>query len=93
MEVVWLPRANGNLVRIRSYISDFNPAAADRMATRILQVVKLIAEHPLVGRLGGVGDARCLPVPGTPYLIYYRIRGQHVEIIRIRHGMQQRLQP
>jgi toxin ParE1/3/4 len=66
------------------YIFDFNPRAAERMAEALFDAGKSLGSLPLRGR----------PVRGTamrelvsvhPYMIRYRIVGDDVVILRIRH--------
>ncbi|MBK9169933.1 MAG: type II toxin-antitoxin system RelE/ParE family toxin [Bryobacterales bacterium] len=44
--------------------------------------------HPGIGRPGRVPTTRELVVPGTPYLIPYRVHDRQVELIGIFHGRQ-----
>jgi toxin ParE1/3/4 len=68
------------------YIARDNPAAADRVLTRIEQAVAHLAEHPASGRAGRVPGTRELVVSGTPYIIPYRVRKDSVEILRVFHA-------
>lgn len=86
MKVVWTRRAGENLDREKAYIAERNPAAARRTAIRILTAIDRLARHPNLGRPGRVPDTRELVVPGTPYLVPYRVRGDAVQILRIFHG-------
>jgi plasmid stabilization system protein ParE len=61
----------------RAHISEEDPDAAGRVAARILGAVDRLSEHPGIGRPGRV--------PGTPYLIPYRVRDSVIEILRIFH--------
>jgi addiction module RelE/StbE family toxin len=81
--------ALADLVRIRSYVGAFNPAAANRMASRLLAVAEDLAEHPLIGRATGRGRRELTIVP--PYVLVYRVDGAHVRVLRIWHGAQDRL--
>jgi len=44
--------------------------------------------HGPLGRPGRVSGTRELVVPGTPYVIPYRLQGQRIEIIAVFHGRQ-----
>ena len=88
MTVVWSPRAVEHLTHLRSYIARDNPKAANRVATALLNAVELLAELPNLGRPGRVAGTRELVVPGTPYVIPYRIRGDRLEVIAVFHGRQ-----
>jgi len=86
--VVWSLRAIGHLGALRAYIARENPAAAARTATALLAAVDCLAELPNLGRPGRVSGSRELVVPGTRYVIPYRVRGEHLEIIAVFHGRQ-----
>ena len=88
MTVVWSPRAIGHLAALRDYIARENPGAAARTAATLLAAVDRLAELPNLGRPGRVSGTRELVVPGTRYVIPYRVRGEGLEIIAVFHGRQ-----
>ena len=86
MTVVWSARAVGHLEHLRARIARDRPGAAAQVAATILGTVELLAEHPGLGRPGRVPGTRELVVPGTPYLIPYRVRGDRLETLAVFHG-------
>ena len=88
MTVVWSPRAIGHLADLRVYVARENPDAAARTAAILLSAVDRVAAVPNLGRPGRVAGTRELVVPGTPYVIPYRVRGERLEIIAVFHGRQ-----
>ena len=88
MNIVWSPRAIEHLKHLRAYIAQDNPKAANRVAAAQLEAVERLAELPNLGRPGRVAGTRDLVVPGTPYVIPYRLRGDRLEIIAVFHGRQ-----
>jgi toxin ParE1/3/4 len=88
--VVWSPRAIGHLADLRAYIASENRDAAARAATTVLAAVDRLAVLPSLGRPGRISGTRELVVPGTRYLIPYRVRGERLEIIAVFHGRQSR---
>ena len=88
MTIVWSPRAIEHLAHLRAYIARDNPKAANRIASALLEAVERLAEPPGLGRPGRVAGTRELVVPGTPYLIPYRLRGDRLEVIAVFHGRQ-----
>jgi plasmid stabilization system protein ParE len=51
-----------------------------------LATANLLRDQPGLGRPGRIRGTRELIVPGTPYLIPYRVRRHHLEIIAVFHG-------
>ena len=88
MIIVWSPRAIDNLAPLRSYIARDNPKVADQIAATLLDAVERLAELPNLGRPGRVTGTRELVVPGTRYVIPYRLRGDRLEVIAVFHGPQ-----
>ncbi len=88
MTIVWSPRAIAHLAHLRAYIAQDSPSAAGRIGAALLGAVEGLSELPSLGRPGRVAGTRELVVPGSPYVIPYRLRGGHLEIIAIFHGRQ-----
>ena len=88
MTIVWSPRAIEHLAHLRGYIAHDNPNAANQIASALLEAVERLAELPNLGRPGRVAGTRELVVPGTPYVIPYRLRGDRLEVIAVFHGRQ-----
>ena len=88
MQVRWSAAALADLQRIRSYIADFNPWAASRLAVQVLAAAESLERLPRRGRLGLEPGSREL-VAVYPYVIVYRVTDV-VEISRVWHGAQSR---
>ncbi|CAN5881466.1 type II toxin-antitoxin system mRNA interferase toxin, RelE/StbE family [soil metagenome] len=88
MIIIWSPRAIEHLAHLRSYIARDNPNAANRIAGLLLDAVERLAVLPNLGRPGRVAGTRELVVPGTPYVIPYKLRGARLEVIAMFHGRQ-----
>lgn len=89
MTVVWSPRAIRHLAALRAYIARDNPDAAAGVALALLAAVERLAEVPNLGRPGRLAGTRELVVPGTPYLIPYRVGPERLEISAVFHARQQ----
>lgn len=84
MNIEWSPEANQDLIALRAYIAEKNPAGARRIAMRILHVVEdLLPANPHMGRPGRVPGTRELVIPQTSYIVPYRVRGHTVQILRV----------
>lgn len=90
IEIIWSPLALARLQEIRAYVALDKPDAAERLATRIVAVVEALRNHPHLGRAGTEPGIRELIIGGTPYVVFYRVRGQRVIISTIWHGAQRK---
>ena len=88
MRIVWSRRAIRHLTNVRDYIAQNSPDGAAEVAARILQSVELLTTHPNLGTQGRIAGTRELVVPGTPYIIPYRVHRNRVELIAVFHGRQ-----
>lgn len=88
MRIKWLREAADDLTEIRHFIAEDNPHAAQRIAELILNTLSYLMDHPEIGRPGRVPGTRELVIPGTPYLVPYRVRNAVIEILAVLHGAQ-----
>jgi toxin ParE1/3/4 len=86
VRVKWLQVALANLDAEADYIAEDNPAAADRLVQKIFRATNLLAKNPAIGRPGRVPGTRELIIPGTPYIVPYRVRANALEILRVFHA-------
>jgi toxin ParE1/3/4 len=83
--VVWTFGAIADLEEIRSYIGTFNPRAAQNTAGRLISAGNSLVDFPDRGRPVTGTNLRELTV-AYPYIIRYRVDGDEVVILRVRHG-------
>lgn len=92
-EIVWLPGASRDIVRLRNFITSSNPRAAQRAAKRIVEGVKILQENPEAGvPVEGLFDYRDLMLTfgAGEYIIRYRQESMsRVVIIRVRHSKEE----
>jgi len=87
MNVIWSPEAIQDLISLRAYIAEDNPAAAQRVSLRIIQMIEeLLPDNPQMGRPGRVPGTRELVIARTPYIVPYRVTGNTLQILRVYHG-------
>ncbi len=82
--VVWTAEARTSLAGVSAYVEQFNPLAAQRLATKIVAAADSLADHPERGRRIRTGVRELTIV--YPYLIRYEVRDDAVMILRVRHG-------
>jgi toxin ParE1/3/4 len=86
VRIRWLRRAILDLDEVEAFVARDNPAAATELVAEILQAVSLLRDQPGIGRSGRVPQTRELVVPGTPYLVPYRVVDGTIQILRVYHG-------
>ena len=82
--IVWTDDAVSHLESIFTYVAAFDPAAATRLAARLIEVADSLAEFSDRGRDAGRGLREMTTV--WPYILRYRVEGDTVIILRVRHG-------
>jgi toxin ParE1/3/4 len=81
--------ARADLDSIALYVSSHYPAIAPQVERRIHLVIAHIAEWPEAApRVSQRTGVRVMPVGRYPYRIYYRVAGDIIEILRVRHTAQ-----
>lgn len=88
VRINWTREALGQIDLIRAYIGQFDPAAADRLATRLIGAGESLRDFPHRGRTGREGTRELAIIP--PYVVIYEVRGNAVNVLSIKHGAQQR---
>ena len=86
MRVVWLDRAEADLVSIAEYIAENDPEAAWDVVSAIQDAARMLAEHPRIGRLGRVRGTRELVIGGLPYILPYQVAGIELRILAVLHA-------
>lgn len=86
MILVWSPTARAHLGYVEAFIAEDNSPAAAKTAERILDAVERLLDFPASGRPGKLPHTRELVVPGTPFFLPYRVKGEVVEILGVIHG-------
>ena len=89
MKIVWSAEAVEDLVSLRAYIAEDNPAAASRTVRHIIEnIEQLLPDNPRIGRAGRVPGTRELVIPRSPYIVPYRLQRTTIQILRVYHGAQ-----
>ena len=85
MRIRYTPRAFADREAIFEYIDRRNPRAAREMKVfikkRINDLQYFSESYPLIEER----DARALFLGRYPYIVYYRVRGDEISILHIRH--------
>jgi len=81
--------ANEDLAALVRFIANDNPQAAGRFGLALIEKLKLLCEHPNLGRMVPErADPHLREIMHPPYRIVYRVREreQLVEVLRFWHG-------
>ena len=83
-----LPSALADLERLVSFLRDSDPAAASDTPSLIFSGLKILADHPLIGRPVGINQRELVIFRGrTGYLAQYnyKLSSDEVLVAAIRH--------
>jgi toxin ParE1/3/4 len=86
-KVIWSAGALEEIALIQFYIAQFDPDAAERVASRLIAAGESLSTFPRKGRIVR-GEVRRLSLI-WPYVLDYEINRGNVEILRVRHGARQ----
>jgi toxin ParE1/3/4 len=93
MNVVYAPRALRDLESIAAYLVERNPAGAINVLGAIKSSIDTLSFFPQIGRLVDNAGHRRVPVLRYPYLVFYRIAGDELLILHIRHTSRRPIDP
>jgi len=85
MKLRYTSRAFAERERIFSYLDERCPQAARRIIGRIVGRIRALEHNPYSGRRTDRGDLYTFWVAATTYRDFYRIDGEEVIIVHIRH--------
>jgi toxin ParE1/3/4 len=93
MNVVYAPRALRDLESVAAYLVERNPAGAINVLGAIKSSIDTLSFFPQIGRLVDNAGHRRVPVLRYPYLIFYRVAGDELLILHIRHTSRRPIDP
>jgi len=85
VKIRYTRRALAHLAEIRAYIEQNRPGAAKAVGESIRAAVSHLVQFPEAGRLGRVDGTRELVIPRLPFIVAYRIKDDHVDVLAILH--------
>ena len=88
-EIVWLPGAVKDVARLREFIQEKNPAAAQHAASRIKEATLKLKDNPELGKPAEeVLPFRDMLVPfgNGNYVIRYHADALRIVVVRVRHS-------
>jgi plasmid stabilization system protein ParE len=93
MNIIYAPRALHDLHDIAAYLHERHSSGMRRVLAAIRSSIDTLEFFPKIGRLSNdVGHHR-LPVLHYPYVVFYRISGEEILILHIRHTSREPFDP
>jgi toxin ParE1/3/4 len=86
--IIWSVSAQRDLAKIDLYYQGISADFADRIGRSALAAARFLAGNPMAGPAVEGTNKRKWIVSGTPYLIFYRLDGDRLRIVRVRHMAQ-----
>lgn len=86
LELLASPKAVEDLGDIWEWIANDNPGAADCTLVELHRTFRLLAETPEMGRVRDEVIPGIRSFPKGRHVIFYRVRGETLEIVRVLHG-------
>jgi toxin ParE1/3/4 len=92
MRVIIREVAYDDLDRIYAWIAKDRPRSADSAIDRILESAERLGRFPYMGHVGKVPGTYEWVVPGSPYIVVYKINtdDDEVSVVAVFHGAQDR---
>jgi toxin ParE1/3/4 len=84
--ILWSKQASDQLADAYDFVVEDNPSAAEKQLEMILRAVEQLVDFPKMGRPGRVNGTRELVIPGTAYIVAYRLHDATVRILALLHG-------
>ena len=95
MKLAFSREARGDLVRLRSFVARHDPAAAQRVARRLIQGIERLIRHPRLGNRVAVAPGQAAPEEirdwlVADYAVRYLIANDRIIVLRVWHGKERR---
>ncbi|WP_375458286.1 type II toxin-antitoxin system RelE/ParE family toxin [uncultured Enterovirga sp.] len=85
MKLRLTPRARQDRLRIFDYLVAQSESGASSVMSALQRTFEVIEQFPEGGRRTDGRPIRCLTVSSYPYVVFYRVRVNMIEVIHIRH--------
>lgn len=95
MKLAFSREARGDVVRLRAFIAEHDPTAAERAARRLIQGIERLVRHPRLGKRVDIAPDQIAPeeirdwLVGD-YVIRYLIANDRIIVLRLWHGKENR---
>jgi addiction module RelE/StbE family toxin len=86
VKIRWTTIAANDLKAAYEYVREESVVHADKLVARILSGIEMLERYPQLGREGRLEGTQELAITGTPFIVFYRIRRNQVEILGVLHA-------
>jgi toxin ParE1/3/4 len=86
MKIRYSPQARDDLRDIFFYLNDRSPTGAENVMRAIHAGIQFLAENPMASQETSLAEIRVKILRRYNFKIFYRIEGDTVELIHIRHA-------
>jgi addiction module RelE/StbE family toxin len=93
MKIIYTQQAVNDLKRLRDFIKQGNPHAAQEISKRLIQAINRLVDFPLLGRKAKENNNNPISIRDLitgKYVIRYLTLENEVHILRIWHGKEDR---
>ncbi|HZR89439.1 MAG TPA: type II toxin-antitoxin system RelE/ParE family toxin [Bradyrhizobium sp.] len=87
--VLWSPEALADVDHIWDYYAEIaGRTVADNLLRDIAKVALTLSEYPMAGRSRDEVRAGLRSISASPHVVFYRLKGDQPEIVRVLDGRQ-----
>ncbi len=90
MKLIFSRAAVHDLVRLRDFIAQHSPEAAQRIAQRLRGAIQGLVDTPQIGRPVADMPGEIRELVFGKYVVRYKVKQQYLYILRIWHGKEDR---
>ena len=95
MRLAYAREARDDLVRLRAFIAEHDPRAAERTARRLLQGIERLMRHPRLGKQVRIAPQELAPEEirdwlVAAYVVRYLVLSDQVVVLRVWHQREDR---
>ncbi len=95
MKLAYSREARDDLVRLRAFIAEHDPRAAERIARRLLQGIERLVRHPRLGKRVRIAPQELAPEEirdwlVATYVVRYLVLSDQIVVVRVWHEKEDR---
>lgn len=88
MRLQFTRQALEDLIRLRAFIAERNPAAAQRISQQLIRSIRSLVDQPFMGH--DIGLAGTQEWIAGDYVVHYVVRDDLLTVLQVWHGRENR---